>query len=390
MSGPLDGLTVVELCTTLSGPYCTRLLVDFGAQVIKVEHGAGDVTRSYGPARSAEMGPVFLTLNRGKRSVVLDLKEPAGHAAMLRLLAQSDAFVHNLRPAAIERLGLAYGHVVREAPDLIYCEIVGFGAGGRYHNRPAYDDVIQGMSGLADLQGGASEDSAPHYVATAVVDKTAGLTAASALLAALLGRAKDGGGGQYIEVPMYEVSVAFLLTEHLAGRAYDPAIGAAGYNRILSPNRKPYRTKDGYISVLVYTEAHWRSFLGHIGMAYVLEESRFRSSSMRAANIDELYALVASAMRTRTTEEWLTVLLELDVPAGPIATLEELFADGHLNDVGMFERYEHPTEGPLIGVRSPVRFSQSPVPRLSDFPPAPRLGEHTEELLGPKPGHRVT
>jgi crotonobetainyl-CoA:carnitine CoA-transferase CaiB-like acyl-CoA transferase len=381
MSGPLEGFTVVELCTTLSGPYCTQILADFGAEVIKVEYSSGDVTRSYGPSRSVEMGPVFLTVNRGKRSVVLDLKEPEGYSAMRRLLTRSDALVHNLRPAAIDRLGLAYSRVAPDAPDLIYCAIVGFGAGGRYQDRAAYDDVIQGMSGLAHLQGVAAGDGAPHYVATAMIDKTVGLVAASALLAALL-RRTAGGSGQYIEVPMYEVAVAFLLTEHLAGRAYDPALGAAGYRRILSPHRRPYQTKDGYISVVVYTESHWRSFLSYIGMEHILGYPRFRSNSARAANIDELYAIVADAMGTRTTEEWITALLELDVPAGPILTLEELFDDGHLKDVGMFERYVHPTEGSLIGVRSPVRFSQSPVRRLSETRPAPGLGEHTDEILG--------
>lgn len=386
--GPLAGVRVVDLTTTFMGPYCTLLLAQMGADVIKVETPAGDVVRYIADDRGTGMGPVFLTTNQGKRSIVLDLKDPDGRAALLRLVGTADMFVHNMRPDAVRRLGLGYAAVAAANPRTIYCAVRGFGVDGPYRDKAAYDDVIQAGSGLAAVQGGTGE---PTYVRTPVADKTTGLMAVGALSAALYQRERTGRG-QEIEVPMLETMVSFTLLDQQGGYVFSPPRGPAGYARTNSPYRKPYRTADGFLSVTVYTDAQWRSFFGLVGRAELATEPRYRSITERTVHIDELYRLVEEELLRRPTAEWLAVLDEHGIPAMPVRTVPELFDDEHVRVTGMFQDLEHPTEGALRLARFPVAFSDAPPPRAR---PAPRLGEHGAEVLaelgyGPAEIRRLT
>lgn len=379
MPGPLDGYRIVDLTTTFSGPYCTQLLGDFGADVIKVERPGGDITRSFGDSRSERMGSVFLGVNRNKRSVVLDLKEPGDRERFVALVRSADALVHNMRPAAMSRLRLGYDDLAAVAPRLVYCLISGYGPGGRYAGRAAYDDIVQGMTGLAWLQGQVT-GTEPTYMATPIADKTVGLVAASTVLAALLHRGPTGHG-QHVEVPMFETLSAYALAEQLGGRAYHPPIGDTGYPRMRSANRRPYRTKDGYICVAVYTTGHWVSFLAHVGRADILRDERYRTAAGRSAHTDDLYAIVRAEMLRRTSQEWLDVLFDLDIPAGPLRSLDELFDDQHLLDTDFFQVVDHPSEGAVVSVRNPVRFAGTPLVEPRDMRQAPVLGAHTDDVL---------
>lgn len=379
MPGPLDGYRILDLTTTFSGPYCTQFLGDLGADVAKIERPTGDVTRSFGDRRSDRMGSVFLGVNRSKRSVVLDLKDPEDRGRFLGLAGRADVLVHNMRPAAMERLGLGWETLREVRPQLVYCTITGYGTSGRYAGRAAYDDTVQGASGLAWLQGEVN-GTAPTYMATAIADKTTGLFAATAILAALTHRERFGEG-QHVEVPMFESMTAYALAEQLGGRAYVPPIGQTGYPRMRSPHRRPYATKDGYVCVAVYTDAHWISFLKHVGMLDLLEDERYADTAARSRHVDDLYALVREEMPKRTSAEWLDALLALDIPAGPLTPLDDVFEDPHLSDVGFFQTVTHPTEGPVTMVGQPLRFSLTHVPEPAGLRPAPVLGEHTTEVL---------
>ncbi|MBW0089596.1 CoA transferase [Pseudonocardia sp. KRD-184] len=371
---PLTGVRVADLTTTFMGPYCTLLLAQMGADVVKVEPPSGDVVRYIADDSGTGMGPVFLNANQGKRSIVLDLKDPAGRAALLRLVGTADVFVHNMRPDAVRRLGLTFSDVSATNPRTVYCAVRGFGSTGPYRDKAAYDDVIQAASGLAAVQGGTGE---PTYVRTPVADKATGLMAVGAINAALYQRERTGRG-QEIEVPMLESMVSFILLDQQGGYVFDPPRGPAGYARTSSPYRKPYRTADGYVSVMVYTDAQWRSFFGVVGWAELTDDPRFRTITERTLHIDELYRLVEEEMLRRTTAEWLSVLDAHGIPVMPVWTVPELFEDEHLRAAGMFQEVEHPSEGRLRLARCPVTFSASaPV----DCRPAPRLGEHGAELL---------
>jgi crotonobetainyl-CoA:carnitine CoA-transferase CaiB-like acyl-CoA transferase len=376
--GPLDGYRVLDLTTTFSGPYCTQILGDFGADVVKVERVEGDITRSFGTKRSLRMGSVFLGVNRNKRSIVLNLKDPAGRDQFAELAQGADVLVHNMRPAAMDRLGLGYAGLAPLAPRLVYCVISGYGAAGRYAGQAAYDDIIQGSTGLAWLQGTVNGTD-PTYMATAVADKTVALYAVAAILAALTHRDR-AGVGQLVEVPMFETLTSYALAEQLGGRAYQPPIGPTGYPRMRSPHRRPYQTKDGFVCVAVYTSAHWASFLAYVGQEHLLRDERYATDAERARHIDDLYGIVRGEMLNRTSQEWLGALSELDIPCGPLTSLDDVFSDPHLADVGFFQVGQHPTEGAVTAMRNPVRFSGTPVAEPRDMLPAPVLGEHTAEV----------
>lgn len=375
-TGPLHGYRVLDLSAVVLGPYATQVLGDMGAEVLKVEPPEGDVLRDVGPCRSPGMSPLHLTLGRNKRSVVLDLKRPPARAALLRLVARADVFLHSMRPRAIARLGLAYEDLIQVRPDLVYCGVRGFGADGPYGERPAYDDLIQGMCGLADLM--SRTDGGPRrYAPTILADKTTGLFAASAVLAALLHRERTGHG-QAIEVPMFETMVSYLLVEHLWKRSHDPEHGALGYPRMLAPSRRPYRTRDGHVSVIAYTNRHWRAFFALAGRPELIDDPRYATIAARAENVAELYATMEEAMTRRNSAEWLALLEEAEVPAGPVNALEDLFDDPHLAHRKLFQPFEHPSEGGTLQVRPPLGFSRSPA---TVYRHAPRLGEHTVEAL---------
>lgn len=371
----LTGVRVLDLTTVVLGPYCTQILADLGADVIKVESLDGDSTRYIGAARHPGMGSIFLNLNRNKRSLAIDLKRPQGRDILAKLAAQVDVFIHSMRPQAIERLGLAAATLCATNPKLVYCVATGYGLRGQHAGKPAYDDVIQAMSGLALLQGRGGNP--PDYCVTVIADKVAGLSAVYGIMAALLRRHMTGVGDT-VEVPMFETTASFVLAEHIGGYAFEPPIGPASYARITTPYRRPYRTRDGYIAVIVYTDRHWQTFLNILNRPSLIGDPRFASFGARTEHVDFLYRLIEEALLERGTNEWLTVLTENDIPAMPVLSTEELFAEPHLNDVGFFVDQTHPTEGRLRLPRQPVRFGSGDPPINR---PAPRLGEHSIEVL---------
>ena len=376
MSGPLAGVRVLDFTSVVLGPYATQILAELGADVIKIEPPAGDTLRHVAPARHPGMGAMFLHASRNKRSAVLDLKHELGRQAALKLVAGADVLVHNVRPQAMARLGLDYPSVAAVNRRIVYVAAVGFGQRGRYAAKPAYDDLIQGASGLAAIAARASGGE-PRYVPATMADRTVGLHVANAISAALFHRERSGEG-QSVEVPMFETFVQFVLGDHLAGLTFEPPLGASGYARMLTAYRRPYATRDGYVCVLVYNDKQWHSFLRLTGHPDKLNDPGFAEHAGRSAHFDEVYRFVAEIMRTRTTAEWVRVLEEADIPAMPLHTVETLIEDPHLGDVGFFRNVDHPSEGRLRMMDVPSAWSATP-PELNR--PAPRLGEHSVEVL---------
>jgi crotonobetainyl-CoA:carnitine CoA-transferase CaiB-like acyl-CoA transferase len=375
MSGPLAGIRVVDLTLTVMGPYCTQILADLGADVIKVESAAGDTSRHIPPGRAPAQGGLFENMNRGKRSLVLDLKNEQGRDALLRLVATADVFVHSLRAQAIARLGLDYAALRQVNDRIVYANLYGFGRGGPYADFPAYDDVIQAATGLAMLQA-ALQGGPPTYVATALADKVTGLHGVYAILAALLARER-GAGGQEIEIPMFETMVSFLLTAHIAGAVFDPPLSAPVYSRLVTPRRRPYRTRDGYIAVLVYNDGQWLRFFEAIGNPAWSQDARFATMASRSAHIDELYERLAATLAERTSADWLALLRSADIPAMPLQTTQALFDDPHLDAVGFWRRVET-ADGTLRYPGPPTRFSATPAGIAG---PAPALGADGTVIL---------
>ncbi|MBB1595466.1 CaiB/BaiF CoA-transferase family protein [Achromobacter sp. UMC46] len=355
--GPLAGVRVIDMTSVGMGPYATQILGDMGADVIKVEAPEGDVFRASAPAASPGMGAAYLNLNRNKRSITLNAKDPDDRQRLLALVDGADVFISNVRPRALARAGLDAATLCARNPRLIYCSAVGFGQDGPYAAKPAFDDIIQAMCGLADLQG--RNAGAPAYVNTIMADKVAGLTLAYAIPMALYEREKSGRG-QAIEVPMFETLVSFTLVEHLGGRTFEPPRGGMGYNRVLSPERKPYRTRDGYIALLPYTDAQWQRFFSLAGRDDLAMDPRYQTPPMRARNVDTLYQQLAAIVAQRGTGDWLALLADADIPHSRVNTPEALFDDPHLAATGFFQRVEHPTEGTLTATSIPVRFSRTP------------------------------
>lgn len=377
MSGPLAGVRVLDLSTVLMGPYCTQILAEYGAEVIKIESPQGDGTRHIGPMRSPGMGAIFLHANRGKRSVVLDLKRPPDREALLRLAARADVLVYNQRPQAMRRLGLSYEAVRAASPQIVYAGLRGFGRGGPYAERPAYDDLIQGAVGLPALFQRAGNPE-PRYVPITLCDRTVGLSAVGAILAALYHRQRSGEG-QAVEIPMFETMAALVLGDHLGGHSFVPAEGETGYARLLAHARRPYVTTDGHICALLYSDRQWESFCALIGQPQLFrQDPRLRDLGARTRHIDALYAWVAQTLRTRTTGEWLQLLEQADIPCMPMHTVESLLEDPHLRAVSLFQQTEHPSEGRLLSMSVPSHWSATPPDALR---PAPRLGEHTAAVF---------
>lgn len=376
-SGPLAGVRVIDMTSVLMGPYATQILGDYGADVVKVEPPAGDGTRLVGPMRSEAMGHIFLHVNRNKRSVVLDLKQADGREALLRLIDGADVFISNMRPAALERLGIRYEQLCERNPRLIAVGLVGYGQKGAYAAKPAYDDLVQGATGIPALVKAAG-GTEPRYAPVTLSDRAVALGAVNAILAALYSRDRIGGG-QYIEVPMFEFMVQFVWGDHLGGETFLPAKGPPGYPRLLAHDRRPYATKDGYVCVLVYTDRNWRAFLAEIGKPDLFEtDARFATLGKRTENIGALYAMVAEAIRTRTTADWLETLERLDIPAMPMHDAASLLEDPHLASVGFFRREEHPSEGSIRVMDIPGAWSKTP-PSIRRH--APKLGEQSREVL---------
>lgn len=376
MAGPLDGVRILDLTSVLMGPFATQILGDLGAEVLKVEPVSGDDTRFTGHARHHGMGAGFLNTNRNKKSIAIDLKSSAGREAILRLARSCDAFVSNIRPEALRRLGLDYASVSKERSSIVYVNLVGYGRGGRYANKPAYDDLIQAVSGIAMLNQRVTGD-APRYVPLAMVDRIVGASAVSAILAGLLHCSRTGVG-QEVEVPMFETMTQFVLGDHLQGHAFIPPTGPTGYARLLSPDRRPFPTKDGYIAILPYNDGQWRRYFEVVGLPQLATDDRFSSMASRVANIDALYALVGESLPKRTTSEWLEALDVADIPAMPLHSIDTLIDDPHLKDRGFISATEHPTEGVIRTIGIPTSWSAT---APSPINPAPRLGQHSEEIL---------
>ncbi len=375
MAGPLEGVRILELSTVVLGPWACQLLADMGADVMKVEPPYGDSNRVLGASRNPGMAALYLTCNRNKRSIVLDLKQESGRAAVLKLAEQADVLIHNNRPQVMTKLGLDYVDLKSVNPKIIYCGTYGYGKAGPYGSKGALDDSIQSASGIAMLNKMVLGE--PRYLPTVVADKTTALGVVYAVTAALYHRERTGVG-QELEVPMYESMVYYTMAEHLWGMTFEPPIGTAGYTRLMSHHRKPYKTKDGYIAILPYLDAHWKTFCELSGRTDLLEDPRFTTLADRVKNIDDTYDETAKTMATRTTQEWLDVFGETSVPTNMVNTLEDLVDDPHLNAVGFWEVVDHPTEGKIRMTKFPVSFSETPtdVRRLP-----PRLGEHSIELL---------
>lgn len=376
MPGPLAGIRVIDLTTIVMGPYATQILGDMGADVIKIECPSGDIFRDVPPFRHRGMGAAFLNVNRNKRSVVLNLELEEDKQCLIKLVAFADVFVYTLRPRSLARLGLDYNSLRERNPRLIHCGAYGFSEEGPYRGRPAYDDVIQAMSGTASLEG-RNDPEGPKFVNTIMADKIAGLSAAYAITSALYERERSGLG-QAIEVPMFETVVSFNMIEHLAGETFYPSLGSMGYDRVLSPHRKPYRTRDGYIALMPYSTEQWRRFFEIAGKPQYAADSRFTEHTARSENIDELYRILAEILAERSTAEWIRLFETADIAMAPVLSPEDLLEDQHLRALGFFRRDNHPSEGEIRTVSSPVRFSRTPtaVERL-----APRLNEHREEIL---------
>jgi crotonobetainyl-CoA:carnitine CoA-transferase CaiB-like acyl-CoA transferase len=376
MSGPLAGIRVLDLSSVVMGPYATQMLGDLGADVIKVEPPDGDTTRQAGHAKHPGMGAVFLTIGRNKRSVVIDLKRPGARDTLFRLLDGVDVFLHNMRPDAVARLGIDYAAVAAIKPDIVYCTASGFSSAGPYAQRPAYDDMIQGASGTAAIMAAVTGE--PAYVPMVYADKVCGLFVANAILAALVHRSRTGQG-QQIEVPMLEAVAAFTLVEHLYDATFDPPLGPPGYPRALNRNRRPFRTRDGFVCALPYTDRHFQRFFALVGRPELTSDPRFKDIASRIAHVDALYTLIAELLTTRPTAEWLAAFETADIPAMAVNSLADLLTDPHLRATGFFERHDHPTEGWLKQCAVPMRFAATPGKIAR---PAPRLGEHTVEVLG--------
>ncbi len=376
MPGPLDGIRIIDVTTVLLGPYGTQILGDLGADVIKVEAPpTGDIARNMGTVKNVGMGGIFLNTNRNKRSIALDLKQEAAKEVLRRMVPTADVFVHNMRPQAIEKLGFDYEAVAAIKPDIVYCGAYGFGQGGPYKAKPAYDDAIQAASGLASMF--IRQDGKPRYVPSAVADKLVGLTLSQAVAMALLHRERTGEG-QFVEIPMFETLVSFLLLEHLNGCTYVPAIGTTGYQRLATPARRPYPTSDGFVCILPYSDKQWRAFFDAVERPELMEDPRFATYRARIDSVDDLYGFIGSITPERTTAEWVTLCEKAHIPSMPLIDVEDLMEDEHLKAVGMFHHMEHPSEGPTVLVNSPVNYSKTP---SSIRRPAPRFGENGPEIL---------
>ncbi len=373
--GALHGIRVVDLSTVILAPWASQILGDMGVDVIKVETSQGDTTRQIGPRRNDGMASFFLASNRNKRSIVLDITQPEGFEALTRIVGTADVFLHNLRPRVAAKLGVDYARFAEHFPKLVYCGTYGFRRDGPLADNPAYDDIIQAASGLADLLGVTSDQ--PRFVPTVLADKTTSYNVVASIVAALLFRER-GGGGQELEVPMFETMVDFIMVEHLYGASFEPPIDCLGYPRILTRERRPYATKDGYLAVLPYSDDNWRSLFALAGRPGMMDDPRFSTLSARMQNAEAVYAILAEILTSRTTAEWQRLLGDANVAVMAVSTMDSLLENEQLTATGFWRMVDHPTEGRLRMTDPPTRFGKSPsgIRRLQ-----PTLGEHSAEIL---------
>lgn len=372
-NGPLAGMKILDLTSVIMGPVCTQILAGYGAEVIKVEPPEGDIMRHAGAKTEAGMGAMFLHANRGKKSVVIDLKSAAGRLQVAALLQDCDVFVHNIRPEAIARMGLDAATVRQMRPGIVYAELTGYGVAGPYANRPAFDDVIQAESGMASLFA-RQTGGEPAYLPALIADRLTGVTAAHRILAALFERERSGRGS-HVNVAMFETMAEFVLADHLGERSFDLAQGETGYNRLLTPYRRPYQTADGYIAVIVYNDKHWKSFFDVIQQPELFaSDARFQTAARRAESYDHIYGFVSRTLAERSTGEWLDVLTRAQIPCAPVNAVTDLLTDAHLQQTGFFQSHTRHHGQEWAASASPgIRQAR-----------APYLGEHSACSL-PKP-----
>ncbi len=386
-TGPLSGIRILDLTSVVNGAYGTQILADQGADVIKLEDpgsgrgDGGDIMRWAGhlPEGAPKgMGPIFLTINRNKRSILLDLKSAAGKRALTKIIKGCDVIASSVRYEGMKRLGLSYEDVAAIKPDIVFVHAAGYGSDGPYAGEPAYDDLIQSASGMADILPRTDGDPTPRILPTLVADKVSGLFLSQAVTAALLHRARTGEG-QFVEVPMFECVTSFLLVEHLYDHTFQPPTGQWGYQRVVNPNRKPFKTKDGYIGLLPYTDRQWDQFFDAAGFGeQVKNDPRFADYATRAKHTRELYGMIEQAAATKTTQEWLDILKPLSIPVVKTNQLDDLPDDPHLKAVEFFQTYDHPEVGAYRLMKPPVKFAKTPS-NLRRHPP--QLGEHTDEVM---------
>jgi len=370
----LDGIRVLDLTAIVFGPYASQTLADYGAQIIKIEPPNGESTRFTGPSYEKGLSAIFLGVNRNKQSLCLDLKQPAAIEALLKLVDQADVIMHSMRPQKMAALGLDAETLLARNPRLIYAGLYGFGEGGAYEGKPAYDDLIQGMSGVVDLMQRQADQA--RYLPTIAADKTCALVAVQAILAALFQRERTGKG-QFIEIPMFETMTSYLLVEHFYGMHLADREEPAGYPRALTKWRQPYRSADGLISVMPYTDRHWQLFFSAAGFEQHAQDPRFATIQARTEHIAFVYETLGNIISTETSAYWLALCEKAQIPAAAVNRLEDLQNDPHLKSVGMFQDVKDEHGNTYRFVRNPVTMQASKVhPAL-----APRLGQHTEELL---------
>ena len=372
---PLEGIRVLEIASMIFGPLAGQYLGDMGADVIKLEPPEGDLTRSIGPRRSPLMGAFFLTSNRSKRSIVVDLKKPQGQQILLDLVAKTDVLLHSLRTPAANRLGLDYAKLSKDNPKLVYCHVTGYGDDGLYAGRPAYDDIIQAASGLADLQTVVAGQ--PRFVPTIIADKISGVHAAYAIMTALLHRERTGEG-QQVDVAMFETMAAFNMMEHQWGHAFEPPIAGMGYAPVATAARRPYKTRDGFLALLPYSDSNWRKFFELAGEPQIMDDPRFTTFAARQKHFREVWDEIERQVARKTNAQWLELLSKEDVPFSVVNRLEDLPNDPHLESVDFWTIVDHPTEGKLRMPANPVKMSASP-PEVTLLPPT--LGQHSVEIL---------
>jgi crotonobetainyl-CoA:carnitine CoA-transferase CaiB-like acyl-CoA transferase len=374
--GPLEGVRIIDMTSVVVGPLATQIMADYGADVIKVEAPGGDIVRTLaGRGVTPGMSSKFLHLNRNKRSIALDLKQTGARAALMKLIERADVLIWNMRPPAMARLKLAYEDVRKVNPRIIYCGMFGFGQGGRYRDKPAYDSIIQGSAGVAALYHRATGE--PRYLPMVIADRTVGLIAVQMILMALYARSRTGEG-QSIEIPMFENIVKSVLEEHMYLKTFDPPLGPTGDPRLIDPHARPLPTQDGWICISGNTDAQAFGIFDAIGKPELKTDPRFSSIAARFKHTADYFRIRAEGLKQKTTAEWIEIFDRTDVPAMPFQTLDDLMQDPHLADIGFLQRIDHPTEGKIWNMTLPNRISGG---ARRDFRPAPKIGQHSVEIL---------